>query len=642
MRRAATSTLEPDSLLFTLTRWDRESLDAWLAHYGVATGDLGDVHTLERIHDAQEWARQLGVPAAALIAATTNVPDADTVEALQGALRARYGDAEWLDVLQPINDEMRALRRDALVAYILHQFGEQPDTAHIDSSEKLFEFFLMDVGMEPCTLTSRVRHALSSVQLFIERALLNLEPRVASSTINGAQWEWMRRYRVWEANRKVFLWPENWLEPELRDDQSPFFREVMGELLQGDVTEDRAAIALLNYLGRLEEVAKLEPCSIYYAEYDPSKANDDVAHVVARTPGANRKYYYRRREYGYWTPWEEIKLDIEDNPVVPVVWSGRLFVFWAQVLKEAPLDHAEFDTSSSSTGAVAGLTMSAIKADGKANAGANARVSIQAVLCWSEYFNGKWQPTKTSDVNRPTTLRPNKFPAGGAGAFDRSQLSLWMTEDSEGLWLQIAGQAKGSTFLLYNTHGAPVRGEEAGLPTLPYGDPMRSVNMSSAHNLFINYWSYDGAWHVMTRDVLESGIDARIVVPHHKLADNWNGPFFFEDARHVFYVTSSEQLVLIPQWERFDLGAVTDEFQWKIPDLIVGYGPDEVIAEPRPDPLGPLFVGRNYGTIDPSPIEHFVLEDAYIHQGLRTTSTVRFGEAEIGPTGGLGALSRGR
>jgi hypothetical protein len=32
-------------------------------------------------------------------------------------------------------------------------------------------------------------------------------------------WEWMRRYRLWEANRKVFLSPENYLEPEPRDDK---------------------------------------------------------------------------------------------------------------------------------------------------------------------------------------------------------------------------------------------------------------------------------------------------------------------------------------------------------------------------------------------------------------------------------------
>ena len=31
-----------------------------------------------------------------------------------------------------------------------------------------------------------------------------------------ARWEWRRNYRVWDANRKIFLYPENWIEPELR------------------------------------------------------------------------------------------------------------------------------------------------------------------------------------------------------------------------------------------------------------------------------------------------------------------------------------------------------------------------------------------------------------------------------------------
>ena len=144
----------------------------------------------------------------------------------------------------------------------------------------------------------------------------------------------MKRYRVWEANRKVFLWPENWVEPELRDDQSPFFKEAMSELLQSDITEERAATALLNYLSKLEEVAKLEPCGIHFVEGDTGTA-DDIAHVVARTAGANRKYFYRRYEDGLWPPWEQIKLDIEDNPVIPVVWKDRLFLFWLKILKQA-------------------------------------------------------------------------------------------------------------------------------------------------------------------------------------------------------------------------------------------------------------------------------------------------------------------
>ena len=31
-----------------------------------------------------------------------------------------------------------------------------------------------------------------------------------------SDWEWLERYRVWDANRKIFLYPENWIEPELR------------------------------------------------------------------------------------------------------------------------------------------------------------------------------------------------------------------------------------------------------------------------------------------------------------------------------------------------------------------------------------------------------------------------------------------
>lgn len=35
-------------------------------------------------------------------------------------------------------------------------------------------------------------------------------------------WRWRTRYRVWEANRKVFLYPENWVEPEPRSPVAAF------------------------------------------------------------------------------------------------------------------------------------------------------------------------------------------------------------------------------------------------------------------------------------------------------------------------------------------------------------------------------------------------------------------------------------
>ena len=160
-----------------------------------------------------------------------------------------------------------------------------------DSPDSLLAPFLVDVQTQPPVLTSRIRLALSQVQLFVERVIRNLEPGVSAGDFDPARWEWMKRYRLWQANREVFLWPENWLFPELRDDQSPLFQQVMGSLLQGDITDDAAAGAYLDYLSGLEEVAKLEPCGLYYQPGDASVT--ETSYVVARTKGAHRKHFFR-------------------------------------------------------------------------------------------------------------------------------------------------------------------------------------------------------------------------------------------------------------------------------------------------------------------------------------------------------------
>ena len=202
-----------------------------------------------------------------------------------------------------------------------------------DTPDSLYEYFLIDTQTQPVVETSRIRLALSAVQLFVERVIRNLEPLASPSDVSTSQWSWMKRYRVWQANREVFLWPENWLYPELRDNQSPIFRQMMSSLLQGDITDDAAASAYLDYLTGLEEVAKLEPCGMYY---QPGTADtDETSYVVARTAGANRKYYFRQMTSGSWTPWSQATIDCEDMPVTPVVWNGRLFLFWLKAVKQA-------------------------------------------------------------------------------------------------------------------------------------------------------------------------------------------------------------------------------------------------------------------------------------------------------------------
>ncbi|PTQ91460.1 PA14 domain-containing protein [Nitrosomonas nitrosa] len=642
---------KPELLLISLTRWEPASLDALLVRFekikdGKADRTaLKDLDTFSRVYMAYSVMKKLGIPASALIKATTNEPNATIIRDLQSALRARYEENDWLNVLKPINDEMRALQRDALVAYILHQMRANPNSAHIDTPDKLFEYFLMDVQMSPCMQTSRIRHALSSVQLFIERCLMNLEKnKVDPSSIKAKQWEWMKRYRVWEANRKVFLWPENWLEPELRDDQSPFFKETMSELLQSDITEDSAAVALLNYLSKLDEVAKLEPCGIHYVENDVG-TSDDIAHVVARTSGGNRKYFYRRREFGYWTPWEHIKLDIEDNPVIPVVWKGRLFLFWLRIIKQTPPNtdsqaatpapKKDPNDPKSREKNFSEMSLSEAKGAAKEDAKRNITLKVQAVLCWSEYYNGKWQATKTSDINKPTTL--GAFDITGTNAFSRSNLQLWVrkaeTEDALLIFLFYWG---GSTtwFKIHNTHSLPVRHEDHRLAAVKSAWELFTTQppnyFDTKSEIFkVTYYSKKPNGSTMSRAVLhmKGGVPYGVVQPLHNFQSRWDAPFFYEDSLHVFYVTTTEQLVTIPMWDGYLPIIILPKPDLIIPPLV--FSQVQIIT----DLLGPKISGQNMEVVNTAQIERFVSEDTYIKKSISTTGTILFGGTELGSTG---------
>jgi hypothetical protein len=54
-------------------------------------------------------------------------------------------------------------------------------------------------------------------------------------------WNWRKNYRVWEANRKVFAYPENWSEPDLRQSPEPQFE--VGQIVKA-AKSGRTAVLL--------------------------------------------------------------------------------------------------------------------------------------------------------------------------------------------------------------------------------------------------------------------------------------------------------------------------------------------------------------------------------------------------------------
>jgi hypothetical protein len=368
--------------------WDVTDLADVLSHLGLTAGDLSKLSNLRSVREVMDVVATTMQSASELIACAVSNPTPAIVADVKAKVKAQLDVAAWRETVTSMNDILRNRRRDALVAYIL---AHQPPADGVDTPDKLYEYFLIDAEMDACMQTSRIRLALSTVQLFITRCLMNLEqPDVSPSSLRADRWEWMKRYRVWEANRKVFLYPENWLEPELRDGKSPFFRDLESELLKADITEEAAEDAYLAYLKKLDDVARLEVVGAFLEERQPGQPDEDVLHVFGRTMGATREHWYRRFEAGYWTPWEKVSLNIQGDLLLPVIWKAQLFVFWVSV--------AEKPDRGDSTKTPVDVS--------KASWGGNATVTAEVTLNWGEYYNGKWVSPKSSDLSSPLRI-PN-------------------------------------------------------------------------------------------------------------------------------------------------------------------------------------------------------------------------------------------
>ena len=251
---------------------------------------------------------------------------------------------EFPERLRPISNRLRNLQRDALVAYLIHR-------DHLADSNELFDRYLIDVEMGSCMLTSRIKQAISSVQLFVQRCLLNLErpttdsngvamePGVTPDSIDTQRWQWMKSYRVWEANRKVFLYPENWIEPELRDDKTEIFRAFESDLLQSEITHDTALLAFRNYLDKMGDVVNLTVVSMFEEQLRDSKGNvvKTIVHLVGRDNSQPYKHYYRQwkmiptQDFGTWTAWEEILIQADSDHIMVFVLCGCVFLAWPSI-----------------------------------------------------------------------------------------------------------------------------------------------------------------------------------------------------------------------------------------------------------------------------------------------------------------------
>ena len=294
-----------------------DELAALVDAQGWATVEqLVDESALAKLAALVRAGQAVGVGPATLATWAEPMPSEATSASLRAAAQAWAGE-RWTSLAQTMRDRLREQQRDALVASVL---ATHPT---ITSEALLFDHLLVDTAIAPCMTDTRILQAVAVVQTFVQRVLLQLEPDVRFSSSAISSWAWMKNYRVWEANRRIFLYPENWLEPELRRDASPLFEQLEGTLHADTLDAANVERAMLEYLTGLDRIANLEVLAVH-AEHPRAPL-----HLLARTQAAPRSYFLRSRDTARrWQPWHEVPLAIEGDNVIMLERRGRLLLFW--------------------------------------------------------------------------------------------------------------------------------------------------------------------------------------------------------------------------------------------------------------------------------------------------------------------------
>ncbi|CUQ67091.1 Tc toxin subunit A-related protein [Candidatus Nitrospira inopinata] len=513
--------------LLERTRWRAEDLESLVgaADDHEATGLLGlrfpddwsgerGLERLEHLTQVFRQLRALGVSAEQAWSWGAPVMTAGLASDIRKAVKARYDVEQWRRIATPLRDALRERQRDALVSHLIAHGAATETAPTFKNANDLFAHYLIDTEMSACMMTSRIKQANGAVQLFVQRCLMNLEPGLALTARDAEQWQWMKTYRVWEANRKAFLYPENWIEPELRDDKSPFFKELEHALLQNEVREDVVENAFATYLHRLGEVARLEMAGMYQ-QTEPGPDGVNVLHVFGRTRNTPHLYFYRRWvNRSYWTPWERVDVDIQGDHLIPVVWNRRLYLFWP-IFTEKAVESSRIS---------------------EADTGTPPRKYWQIQLAWSEYKNGMWTAKRVSptltDVTDPDHLfdfasQSTYFFSVSATSADELVFNVARMTG----WVETRGniQLSGQDGVVTPRRGAPFPRRRG-----PVGSEEHYMKFRDDA---LERWLYLPTTTGHDR-VLETTLGTYYILPGHQRHDftATDGPFFYEDDLRTFCI----------------------------------------------------------------------------------------------------------
>ncbi|MCQ6258319.1 neuraminidase-like domain-containing protein [Pseudomonas sp. Q11] len=258
---------------------------------------------------------------------------------------------------EAIKKQLDESLRDALLALYLNNVA--PASAKsLRNAHDLYEYWLLDVLVSQDVPTTPVACAIASLQQYINRILMNLEPGYDPEDFSAEHRQTWRnelhQYATWAAYQKLLNFPSTYLDPTLRANKSDNFLQLENALNQNRIQPDAVQSAVLAYLSRFEEVANL---TILNGYIDGEDFANSTYYFIAKSRTENT-YFWRSLDMAQrpldstlpppskqdqpdpyaWSDWEKADVPIPDSAVEhsirPVWFNNRLFVVWAECIHQ--------------------------------------------------------------------------------------------------------------------------------------------------------------------------------------------------------------------------------------------------------------------------------------------------------------------
>ncbi len=307
------------------------------------------IASVNKITELLEFAKNQKLSVSTLIALTNyQVKTYEEWSAIACQLEASLSSSQRTQYQNQVGESLS----QALCGYFLANKSEAVTSFDLNDREDLYRYLLIDNKVSGEILTTRVAESIASLQLYVNKCIQGFELNIDHELLLRPFFEhWSRynnRYSTWAGLEKLTFYPENYVEPTLRYNQTRLQQGLLSDISQNQLSDDAVDDAYRRYLSQFEEVANLDILSGYLHGND---FNLGDSYFVARSKEKPHRYYWRSLDNaasdgmgGYvasaWSEWEEITAPMTPlrDQVRMVMFQDRLYISWIEAMESAEAD----------------------------------------------------------------------------------------------------------------------------------------------------------------------------------------------------------------------------------------------------------------------------------------------------------------